>query len=96
VPVVYALPDSEDEEEVDRKMGDAAAGDESGSELGTLRLSSSTRPTCKTQPASSSTTNAEGSSKSASASTSKPGGTIHVKKDGAAGGKTPAQLIQSG
>ncbi|KAJ7824995.1 hypothetical protein B0H14DRAFT_3468907, partial [Mycena olivaceomarginata] len=92
VPVVYALPDSEDEEEADRQVGDAedAAGDESGSESGAFRPGSSTRPSRKTQPASSSTTNAEGSSKSASASTSKPGGTIHVKKEGAASLKTPA------
>ncbi|KAJ7683920.1 hypothetical protein B0H14DRAFT_3534891 [Mycena olivaceomarginata] len=71
VPTVYSLPDSDDEEEADRKVGDAedAAGDES---------------------APSSPTKAEGSSKSASASTSKPGGTIHVKKEGAASVKTPA------
>ncbi|KAJ7681309.1 hypothetical protein B0H14DRAFT_3535844 [Mycena olivaceomarginata] len=79
-------------EEADRKVGDAedAAGDESGSELGALRPGSSARLTRKTQPAPSSTTKAEDSSKSASASTSKPGGTIHVKKEGAASVKTPA------
>jgi hypothetical protein len=72
-----------------------AAGDESGSESGALCPGSCTRPTCKTQPASLSTTNAEGSSKSTSASMSKPGGTIHVKKDGAASGKTPAMPTTS-
>ncbi|KAJ7861671.1 hypothetical protein B0H14DRAFT_3445142 [Mycena olivaceomarginata] len=92
VPTVYSLPDSDDEEEADRKVGDAedAAGDESGSESGALRPGSSARLTRKTQPAPSSPTKAEGSSKSASASTSKPGGTIHVKKEGAASVKTPA------
>ncbi|KAJ7343708.1 hypothetical protein DFH08DRAFT_810266 [Mycena albidolilacea] len=92
VPTVYSLPDSDDEEEADRKVADAeeAAGDESGSELGVLRPGSSARLTHKTQPAPSSTTKAEGSSKSVSASTSKPGGTIHVKKEGAASVKTPA------
>jgi hypothetical protein len=92
VPTVYSLPDSDEEEEADRKVGDAedAAGDESGSESGALRPGSSARLTLKTQPAPSSPMKAEGSSMSASASTSKPGGTIHVKKDGAASGKTPA------
>ncbi|KAJ7817379.1 hypothetical protein B0H14DRAFT_3474701 [Mycena olivaceomarginata] len=73
VPTVYSLPDSDDEEEADRKVGDAEG-------------------CCggRTQPAPSSPTKAEGSSKSASASTSKPGGTIHVKKEGAASVKTPA------
>jgi hypothetical protein len=92
VPTVYSLPDSDEEEEADRKVGDAedAAGDESGSESGALRPGSSARLTRKTQPAPSSMTKAEGSSKSVSASTSKPGGTIHVKKEGAASVKTPA------
>jgi hypothetical protein len=92
VPVVYALPKSDDEEEADRKVGDAeyAAGDESGSESGALHPGSSTRPLQSTQTVPSSLAKAEGTSKSASASTSKPGGTIHVKKDGAASGKTPA------
>jgi hypothetical protein len=92
VPVVYALPDSEDEEEADRKVGDAedAAGDESGSESGALRPGSSARPPQKTQSVPSSLAKAEGTSHSASASTSKPGGTIHVKKEGAASIKTPA------
>jgi hypothetical protein len=92
VPTVYALPDSEDEEEADRKVGDAedTAGDESGSESGTLRPGSSTRPLQTTQTVPSSLAKAEGTSHSASASTSKPGGTIHVKKEGAASGKTPA------
>ncbi|KAJ7787131.1 hypothetical protein B0H14DRAFT_3505935 [Mycena olivaceomarginata] len=43
-----------------------------------------------TQPAPSSLVKSEGASKSASTSTSKPRGTIHVKKEGAASGKTPA------
>ncbi|KAJ7824017.1 hypothetical protein B0H14DRAFT_3469631 [Mycena olivaceomarginata] len=92
VPVVYALPESDDEEEADRKVGDAeyAAGDESGSESGALRPGSSTRLLQSTQTVPSSLAKAEGSSKSASASTSKPGGTIHVKKEGAASVKTPA------
>jgi hypothetical protein len=92
VPVVYTLPESDDEEEADRKVGNAedAAGDESGSESGALHPGSSARLTHKTHPAPSSSANAEVSSKSASASTSKPGGTIHVKKEGATSGKTPA------
>ncbi|KAJ7328915.1 hypothetical protein DFH08DRAFT_967300 [Mycena albidolilacea] len=91
VPTVYALPESDDEKAADRKVGDAeeAVGDESGSELGAFRPGSSTCPTRKTQPAPSSMTKSEGTSKSASASTSKPGGTIRVKKEGAASGKTP-------
>jgi hypothetical protein len=93
VPVVYALPESDEEEEADWKVGDAeyAAGDESGSESGALCPGSSTRPLQSTQTVPSSLAKAEGTSKSASASTSKPGGTIHVKKDGAASGKTPAK-----
>ncbi|KAJ7788902.1 hypothetical protein B0H14DRAFT_3503657 [Mycena olivaceomarginata] len=89
VPMVYSLPDSDDEEEADRKVGDAeeAVGDESGSESGAFRPGSSTRPTRKTQPAPSSPTKSKGASKSTSASTSKPGATIHVKKEGAASGK---------
>ncbi|KAJ7867004.1 hypothetical protein B0H14DRAFT_3442130 [Mycena olivaceomarginata] len=95
VPTVYALPDSEDKEEADRKVGTAeeAAGDESGSELGTLRPGSSALLTRKAQLAPSSTTNAEGPSKSASTSTSKPG-TIFVKKEGGSSStipKTPAK-----
>ncbi|KAJ7318051.1 hypothetical protein DFH08DRAFT_820073 [Mycena albidolilacea] len=92
VPTVYVLPESEDEQEADRKVVDAeeAVGDESGSESGAFRPGSSTRPTRKTQPAPLSTTKSEGASKSTSASTSKPGGTIRVKKEGAASGKTPA------
>ncbi|KAJ7833464.1 hypothetical protein B0H14DRAFT_2591493 [Mycena olivaceomarginata] len=91
VSVVYALPDSDDEEEADRKVWDAedAAGDESGSESGALRPGSSTRPLQKTQTVPSSLVKAEGTSHSASASTSKPGGTIHVKKEGATSVKTP-------
>jgi hypothetical protein len=92
LPVAYALPESDDEEEADRKVADAeyAAGDESGSESGALRPGSSTRPLQSTQTVPSLLAKAEGSSKSASASTSKPGGTIHVKKEGAASVKTPA------
>jgi hypothetical protein len=92
VPVVYTLPESDEEEEADRKVVDAeeAVGDGSGSELGAFHPGSSTRPTRKTQPAPSSLTKSEGASKSTSASTSKPGGTIHVKKEGAASVKTPA------
>jgi hypothetical protein len=95
VPTVYALPDSEDEEEADRKVGTAeeAAGDESGSESGAPRPGSSALLTRKAQPAPSSTTNAEGPSKSTSASTSKPG-TIFVKKEGGSSStipKTPAK-----
>jgi hypothetical protein len=87
VPTVYALPDSEDEEEADRKVGTAeeAARDKSGA----LRPDPSARLTCKTQTAPLSMMNAEGASKSASASTSKTGGTIHIKKEGAASVKTP-------
>jgi hypothetical protein len=92
VPVVYVLSESDDEEEADRKVGNAeyAAGDESGSESGALRPGSSTRPLQSTQTVPSSPAKAEGTSHSASTSTSKPGGTIHVKKDGAASGKNPA------
>ncbi|KAJ7788600.1 hypothetical protein B0H14DRAFT_3503997 [Mycena olivaceomarginata] len=79
VPVVYSLPDSEDEEEADRKVGNAedAAGDESGSESGARRPGSTTRPLQTTRTASSSSAKAAGFSHSTSASTSKPGGTIH-------------------
>ncbi|KAJ7797738.1 hypothetical protein B0H14DRAFT_2618593, partial [Mycena olivaceomarginata] len=96
-PLLWVRPTGERRDLVTRRrrtgrwgMRRMRRGDESGSESGAFRPGSSTRPSRKTQPASSSTTNAEGSSKSASASTSKPGGTIHVKKEGAAILKTPA------
>ncbi|KAJ7871816.1 hypothetical protein B0H14DRAFT_3439252 [Mycena olivaceomarginata] len=90
VPMVYTLPDSDEEEEADRKVRNAeeATGDESGSESGALRPDTTSCPTRKTQPAPLSMTKSEGTSKSTSASTSKPGGTMHVKKEGAASGKT--------
>ncbi|KAJ7354043.1 hypothetical protein DFH08DRAFT_803957 [Mycena albidolilacea] len=91
VPVSYTLSNSNNkEEEADRKVEDVeeAVGDESGSESGTLRPGSSSRPTLKTQPAPSSPTKSEGTSTSASASKSNPGGTIHVKKEGASSSKT--------
>ncbi|KAJ7654900.1 hypothetical protein B0H14DRAFT_3540763, partial [Mycena olivaceomarginata] len=74
VPVVYALPESDDEEEADRKVGDAeyAAGDDQPKQSlrRWRRLRAPPSPPALPRP--------------------NPGGTIHVKKEGAASVKTPA------